>query len=238
MKNSEKWKPKRFTRDKKGRIIGPHMDKIIGNAYEPVIRKYSKGILADIGCGDVPYYHFYKDTVDDTVCIDWANSRLETTFLDHEADLNKELDFLKTNSFDTVICTDVLEHIYRPELLFSEMTRVLKPNGHLILAVPFLYWVHHNAHDYHRYTHFKLKEFCENNKLKVVELNTYGGLPEIIYDLVHKGYAHYNFRLSRVFYFFWKRAGYFFSKRSFIKKLSANSREAFPMGYVLVAKKE
>lgn len=238
MKNKEKWKQKRFARDTKGRIMGGHMDKIIGNAYEPIIKKYSKGTLADIGCGDVPYYHLYKDSVDENICIDWGNSRLETTFLDFEADLNKELTFLKSNTFDTVLCTDVLEHIYRPELLFSEMTRILKPDGNLILAVPFLYWVHHNAHDYHRYTHFKLREFCENNNLKIVELNTYGGLPEIIYDLVHKGYGYYNFRFSRFFYFFWEKTGYFFSKRSFIKKLSIKSREAFPMGYILVAAKK
>lgn len=238
MKNAEKWKPKRFTKDKKGRIVGTYMHKIIGNAYEPIIRKYSKGLLVDVGCGDVPYYHFYKDIVTNNICVDWANSSLETSFLDYEQDLNKGLDFLKNDSFDTVLCTDVLEHIYRPELLFSEMARVLKPNGHLILAVPFIYWVHDNPHDYHRYTHFKLEEFCSNNKLKVVELNTYGGLPEIIYDLVDKGYSYYNFPLKRIFYFFWRGVGAFLSKRNFVKRLSKSSTATFPMGYILVATKE
>jgi SAM-dependent methyltransferase len=238
MRNAEKWKPKRFTRDKKNRIIGTHMHKIIGNAYEPIIRKYSKGILADIGCGDVPYYHFYKENIVDNICIDWPNSNLEASFLDYNVDLNKGLDFLKDKSIDTVLCTDVLEHIHRPELLFSEMTRILAPNGYLILTVPFLYWVHESPHDYHRYTHYKLREFCENNKLKVVELNIYGGLPEIIYDLIYKGYWYYNFPLRKLFYFFLKGVGYFLSKRRYVKKLSNISKETFPMGYILVATKE
>jgi SAM-dependent methyltransferase len=238
MKNIDKWEPKRFVRDKKGRIIGTYMHKIIGNAYEPIIRKYSKGVLADIGCGDVPYYHFYRNNIVNNICVDWGNSALETSFLDYEADLNAEINFLESNSFDTVLCTDVLEHIYRPELLFSEMTRILKPNGHLILTVPFMYWIHTNPHDYHRYTHFKLKEFCANNKLKVVELNTYGGLPEIIYDLTYKGYSYYNLPLQKVFQFFWSGLGTFLSKRNFVKKMSNNSKATFPMGYVLVAEKE
>jgi len=237
MKNTERWKPKRFTKDNKGRIIGTYMHKIIGNAYEPIIRKYSKGMLADIGCGDVPFYHFYKDSITDNVCVDWANSSLETSFLDYDADLNKELVFLETDSFDTVLCTDVLEHISQPELLFSEMTRILKPNGHIILTVPFMYWIHGNPHDFHRYTHYKLKDFCANNNLTIVELNTYGGLPEIIFDLIYKGYNYYNFPLKRMFLFLWLKLGLFLSRRSYIKRLSNSSKGTFPMGYTLVAKK-
>jgi SAM-dependent methyltransferase len=238
MKNIEKWKPKRFLRDKKGRIIGTYNHKIIGNAYEPVIKKYATGVLADIGCGDVPFYHFYKDQVTENICIDWGNSALETSFLDYEADLNTEMNFLKDQSFDTVLCTDVLEHIYKPELLFSEMTRILKPKGRLILTVPFLYWIHANPHDYHRYTQYKLKEFCASNKLKVIELKAYGGLPEILFDLTSKGYSYYNLPFKKVFYFFWNGLGNFLSRRNFVKKMSNNSRDTFPMGYVLVAEKE
>lgn len=238
MKNIEKWKPKRFVRDKSGKIIGTHNHKIIGNAYEPVIKKFSKGRLADLGCGDVPFFHFYRNLVQENICIDWAHSSLETSFLDYEADLNLPLEFLESGSFDTVLCTDVLEHIYNPEILFSEMVRILKKDGHLILAVPFLYWVHDSPHDYHRYSHFKLNEFCAKRNMDVVSIEIFGGLPEIIFDLVHKGYNYYNFPLKKIFYFFWEGIGNFLSKRSFVKRLSNNSKMTFPMGYILVAKKK
>lgn len=48
MKNKELWVQDSFRRDSKGRIIGTHMHKIIGNAYETVIRSHASGILADV----------------------------------------------------------------------------------------------------------------------------------------------------------------------------------------------
>jgi SAM-dependent methyltransferase len=237
MRNKEKWKPKRFTKDHKGRIIGTHNHKIIGHAYEPAIKKYASGKLADIGCGDVPYYHFYKDNVTDNICIDWENSALELSFLDHHADLNKPLDFLESESFDTVLSTDVLEHIHEPALLFSEMTRILKKEGYLILGVPFLYWIHDNPHDYHRYSHFMLREFCKKNNLEVVQLEAYGGLPEVLFDLTFKGYNFFNLPLRNTFNKVFGWIGAFLSRRNFVKKMSARSKNIFPMGYVLVAKK-
>jgi SAM-dependent methyltransferase len=237
MKNIEKWAAKRFVRDAKGRIIGTHNHKIIGNAYEPVIREYANGRLADLGCGDVPFYHFYKNNITENICVDWGNENKGISFLDHEADLNTKIDFLASDSFDSVLCTDVLEHIHQPELLFSEMARILKSNGHLILTVPFIYWIHDSPHDYHRYTNYKLREFCKKNNLEVVKLEAYGGLPEIIYDLVHKGYSYYNFPAKRIFYWFWRNFGTFLSKRKFVKRLSESSKPTFPMGYTLVARK-
>ncbi|MFN8713993.1 MAG: methyltransferase domain-containing protein [Bacteroidota bacterium] len=237
MKNQDKWKPRRFLRDKKGRIIGTYNHKIIGNAYEPVIRKYSKGKLGDVGCGDVPYYLFYKDSVSETICIDWGNSGHNISHLDYEADLNEGLGFIDTNTFDTVICSDVLEHIRKPEFLFAEMIRVLKPGGHLILTVPFLYWLHEIPHDHHRYTEFKLRDFCSSNNAEVTELFAYGGWPEVVFDMISKGYRYSNFPMQKMFFFFWNGMGKFLSRRSFVKRISANTRKTFPLGYVLVARK-
>lgn len=237
MKNIEKWEQKRFNRDSKGRIIGTYNHKIIGNAYEPIIRNYSKGKLLDLGCGDVPYYPFYKDLVESITCVDWGSSSLDISFLDFKADLNKGLPFFEDSQFDTIICTDVLEHIHNPELLYQELARVLNQKGRLVLAVPFLYWIHENPHDYHRYTHFKLREFCSRNGLNIIELNIYGGLPEIIFDLIYKGYNFYNFPLKKIFLKLFFRFGMFLSKLNVVKKWSQRSKETFPMGYILVAEK-
>jgi len=237
VKNKNLWKASRFFKTEKGKSKDTYNNQIILKAYVPIIKKYATGMLADIGCGDVPFYHFYNDQIQDNICVDWKNSSLNISFLDFDADLNKEINFLESNSFETVLCTDVLEHIHNPEVLFSEMTRILKKSGHLILTVPFLYWIHDNPHDYHRYTHFKLRDFCGKNKLEVVSLEAFGGLPEVIFDMVYKGYSFYNFPLRRMFLYSWKKLGFFLSRRPFVKRLSASSKQVFPMGYVLVAKK-
>jgi len=40
------------------------------------------------------------------------------------------------NSFDVIIMVRVLHHIDQPELLFSEITRILKPQGTFIIDIP------------------------------------------------------------------------------------------------------
>jgi len=50
----------------------------------------------------------------------------------------KKLPF-NENEFDTVILSDVLEHLPTPENIINEIYRVLAKNGKLLLNVPFLY---------------------------------------------------------------------------------------------------
>jgi SAM-dependent methyltransferase len=43
---------------------------------------------------------------------------------------------LPANTFDLAICTEVLEHLLWPDALVSEVHRILKPGGALIVSVP------------------------------------------------------------------------------------------------------
>ena len=43
---------------------------------------------------------------------------------------------LEDDSVDTILCTQVLEHVKRPWIAISEMHRVLRTDGALILTVP------------------------------------------------------------------------------------------------------
>jgi len=238
MQNKDKWVQRSFLKDKRGRIIGTHMHRIIGPVYEKVIREHARGSLADIGCGEVPYYFIYKDLIDDNICIDWKVLGSKTSYLDHTVNLNHENLPLQPNSVDTVLCTDVLEHIKHPEHLFSEMARILKVGGKLILTVPFMYWLHDTPNDYHRYSKYKLKDFCEINGLVVHSISEYGGLPEIVYDVVWKGFTYYPLPFKKIFLVVWKTAGRVLSRFATFKKISFTTKEEFPLGYILVAQKK
>ncbi len=238
MKNKEKWIQKSFLKDKRGKIIGTHMHKIIGPAYEQVIKQHASGVLADIGCGEVPYYFIYKDLVTDNICIDWKVLGSKISYLDYTADLNHEKLPLQSASVDTVLCTDVLEHIKHPEQLFTEMSRILVPGGKLILTVPFMYWLHDTPNDYHRYSKYKLKDFCERNGLSVHSICEYGGLPEIVYDIVWKGFTYYPLPFRKFILPAWKILGWGLSRFNTVRRISLMTKREFPLGYILVAEKQ
>jgi SAM-dependent methyltransferase len=62
-----------------------------------------------------------------------------------------ELPF-KSEKFDAVITTAVLEHVCRPEVAVAEIFRVLKSDGVVYSEIPFLQQVHAGPHDFSRYT--------------------------------------------------------------------------------------
>ena len=153
--------------------------------YERAIRAHAHGRLLDMGCGSVPLYETYRDLVSENICIDWQNTAHVNPHLDHLVDLTEPLPF-ESCSFDTILMTDVLEHIPEPMKLMRETARILRPGGKLLLSVPFFYWLHEVPHDYFRYTEFALRRFCELSELRVVEVVPYGGLPEVLLDLSSK----------------------------------------------------
>ncbi len=67
--------------------------------------------------------------------IDFANLRWKGTSMHFECGDGQDLHFLDS-SFDAVFALEVLEHVFYPNRVFSEVRRVLKPNGYAIFLVP------------------------------------------------------------------------------------------------------
>lgn len=243
MKNADQWHATKYVRTRRGLrasrnpadvgIGSRFIVDIVAPVYERAIHKYANGRLLDLGCGHVPLYETYRDYVSENICIDWQNTRHTNPHLDQTADLAAALP-LPDLSFDTVLLTDVLEHVAEPIQVFREVARILRPGGRLILGVPFLYWLHEQPHDYYRYTEFALRRFCQTSGLKVVEMEPYGGLLEVLGDLTSKGIEELPRPIA-------------VSLRPLHSLFSACccrwpgrkrwSRWLFPLGYVLVASK-
>jgi ubiquinone/menaquinone biosynthesis C-methylase UbiE len=71
---------------------------------------------------------------------------------------------LQNESVDAILCLAVLEHVHDPIRAMAEMYRVLKPNGKMLIYVPFLYYYHDHKGvygDYWRFTYDTLKRFAE-----------------------------------------------------------------------------
>lgn len=241
MKDVASWKPSKFvphgdgyraSRDpKQVRISSRLVADIQARVYPDVIRRYARGQLLDLGCGAVPLFDSYRERVTEVTCLDWSQGGHSQRHVDIVHDLNEPLPFQDAR-FDTLLTTDVLEHIKHPEQLWDEMVRVLRPAGKLILAVPFLYWIHEHPHDYHRFTEFKLRDFCARRKLRVVELQVYGGMPEVFADLVAKALRGVPWACSA-----FVGAASLACRLRRARDADRSAPELFPLGYVLVAQK-
>jgi len=95
--------------------------------------------ILDIGCGPAPISGRLVNKADVIIGIDLLLEHLRLARGKGVecivADLDKGLP-LRSNSVDVVLATEVLEHIYDTGFLLSEVRRVLKPLGLLILSVP------------------------------------------------------------------------------------------------------
>ncbi len=161
----------------------------IASLYDQHLPHCARGRLIDLGCGKVPLYGAYRRLVDDVTCVDWPQSVRTSAHLDLQADLSQPLPYADA-SFDTIILSDVLEHVPTPDALWFEMARLLAPGGQVLLNTPFLYGVHEAPHDYGRYTEYALRRFALQAGLEVRLLLPIGGSLHVLADLLAKHLAH------------------------------------------------
>jgi SAM-dependent methyltransferase len=124
------------------------------------------GRLLDVGCGSKPYRELF--TVDEYVGIDIdsENSR-NRGIADYFYD-GKSFPF-ENCSFDAILCSQVLEHVFNPEDFLGEINRVLRPGGKALFTVPFVWDEHEQPYDYARYSTFGLTALFEKNNFKKID---------------------------------------------------------------------
>lgn len=81
---------------------------------------------------------------------------------------------LPDNSFESVLCTQVLEHVAHPVKVIEEIYRVLKPGGLCLLTAPQWNELHEIPHDYFRYTCYGLRTLFEDAGFTVEEMDQRG----------------------------------------------------------------
>lgn len=207
----------------------------VAKHYDEYVKHHVKGSLLDLGCGKVPLYECYKQYISDNTCIDWGNSVHKNSYLDLEHDINTKLP-VDDEQFDTIILSDVLEHIYQPFLLWQEMHRVLKPNGRILMNVPFYYWLHEVPFDYYRYTEHTLRRFAEETNSKIHVLKPVGGILEIMSDLMAKAFIRIPVIGKGLSIFSqFMMSGISNSRPG--KKIYEKMSSQFPLGYFMVVEK-
>ena len=105
------------------------------------------GLTLDIGCGHAFYRKYFPNRLGFDIqpgpAVDVVGDAHKLSFEDEK--------------FDNILCTEVLEHLHSPQIAISEMKRVLKKGGKLILTTRFIFPLHDTPHDYYRFTKYGLK---------------------------------------------------------------------------------
>ena len=245
MLNKDKWQPSKYI-FKKGKLIASRdrrevcvasrlITDLTAEFYDKTLRQHATGTLLDLGCGKVPLYNAYKKYIADNVCVDWENTLHKNKYLDFECDLTKGLPF-EDREFNTIILSDVLEHIPQPEELFKEIFRILSTNGKVFINVPFYYWIHEYPHDYYRYTEFALKRFVYDSGLTLVQFERIGGSPEILADILAKHFKPISL-IGAPLAICIQCSIRIFVKTKLGRKISDKTSKTFPFGYFLIAEK-
>ncbi|HYC29863.1 MAG TPA: class I SAM-dependent methyltransferase, partial [Chitinophagaceae bacterium] len=157
-----------------------------------------QGKLLDFGCGRKPYENLFRVTeyigVDiETTGHDHSNSRVDVYYNGRHIPFNDA-------TFDSLFCSEVLEHIFNPDEILTELNRVLKPGAHALFTVPFCWNEHEVPFDYARYSSFGFAHLLKKNGFEVIELWKSGTFTQVVFQL----WALYFFELFRK----WGRTGY------------------------------
>lgn len=151
--------------------------------------KYINGDTVDYGAGSAKYRsiiipHTKSYTSFDMIPgehIDIVGDALKPPFQD--------------DSFDTVVSTQMLEHVEKPWVVAHEMGRILKPGGICIVTAPFLVPYHADPHDFFRYTKQGMESLFRNEGFEIIESGTYGNTPGVLAEMVHfSHFSHYTVR--------------------------------------------
>jgi|WetSurMetagenome_2_1015567.scaffolds.fasta_scaffold30568_3 ubiquinone/menaquinone biosynthesis C-methylase UbiE len=154
----------------------------LGGALRGIkINEYIKNInvenieILDYGAGKSPYKNLFKNKFSIYKTADYFDTMIEYNIesCDYLIDTQQKTD-IEENSFDIVLFTEVMEHIYEPEKALNEINRILKPNGYLLGSVPFVQDEHVMPYDFYRYTSVSLNKMFKESGFEVIRFDYLG----------------------------------------------------------------
>jgi SAM-dependent methyltransferase len=162
----------------------------IARRLQPSIR------LLDVGAGEARYralfahcdyrtqdFGAYHGTSEGLLKEQWRY-----TPLDYECDATAIP--VEDESFDAILCTEVLEHVPEPIKVLKELGRILKPNGSLFLSAPLGSGLHQQPfHFYGGFTPHFYHRFLSELGLKVVSIQPNGRFFRMLLQELHRGIA-------------------------------------------------
>lgn len=131
-----------------------------------------KGVLFDFGCGGRPYEKLFQSKITKYIAADIADT--SSFLIDIPLRPGQPVP-LPSETADTILSTQTLEHVYDLDLYMSECYRLLRKDGVLILSVPMQWRQHEKPYDYWRFTSYGLRELLNRHGFDVEKADSCGG---------------------------------------------------------------
>ncbi len=141
------------------------------------------GEVIDIGCGRKPYRNLFQVSK-------YIGMDIEQSGHSH---INEDIDVFydgktfpfENATFDNAICNQVLEHVFNPDEFLIETNRILKPNGYLLLTIPFSWDEHEQPFDYARYSSFGIRHLLLKHGFEVIEIKKTANNISAVFQLLN-----------------------------------------------------
>jgi ubiquinone/menaquinone biosynthesis C-methylase UbiE len=140
--------------------------------------KYVSGRTLDLGAGTAKYKNLIAPQTASYITLDLFSGE-NVDIVASVTDTG-----LADSSFDTIICTQVFEHIPEPWEAVREIHRLLKSGGTCVITAPFMQPYHADPHDYYRYTVEGMKALFSEG-FELVECGPYTNFFTTVSEIIH-----------------------------------------------------
>ena len=146
--------------------------------------EYISGKTLDVGCGHRPYEHLFSQS-QKYIGLEYDSAVNRARFSKIDAWYDGLHFPFNDSEFDSIIITQVLEHVFNPDTFLTEVARVTKPGGHVLLTVPFVWDEHEQPWDYARYSSFGLIHLLKKHGFEIVEHLKTAPDTRVIFQLIN-----------------------------------------------------
>lgn len=140
-----------------------------------------KGKLLDFGCGSKPYRSLFD--ADEYIGLDYENEGYSPR--NEQIDVfydGKRIPF-PNETFDSVLATEVFEHVFYLDDTLKEINRVMKESGKLLISCPFVWNEHLVPFDFARYSSFGMTALLERNGFSVLAMEKTSNFVETLFQM-------------------------------------------------------